>query len=61
MPTVSQRVTSVRIAQKAAAFGTFLSDTFGNKTELANRLGGKPMGLFWNKWKIQVFNSIVRS
>ena len=59
--------------QKSATYlGTLLTDTFDNKAEVANRLGDcigtcKRMGLFWNKantskkWKIQVFNSIIRS
>ena len=75
--TANQRVSSVagRVVprQKSATYlGTLLSDTFDNKAEVANRLGDcigtcKRMGLFWNKantsikWKIQVFNSIVRS
>lgn len=52
--------------------GTLLTDSFDNRAEVMNRLGDcvatcTRMTLFWNKantsikWKIQVFNAIVRS
>ena len=56
----------------AMYLGTLLTDSFDNRAEVMNRLGDcvatcRRMKLFWNKantsvkWKIQVFNAIVRS
>ena len=59
--------------QRSATYlGTLLTDTFDNKAEIANRLGDciatcNRLKIFWKKantsikWKIQVFNAIVRS
>ena len=56
----------------ATYLGTLLPDTFDNRAEVSNRIGDciatcNRLKLFWNKantsikWKIQVFNAIVRS
>ena len=59
--------------QRSATYlGTLLTDTFDNKAEIANRLGDciatcNRLKIFWKKastsikWKIQVFNAIIRS
>ena len=56
----------------ATYLGTLLTDSFNNKAEVANRLNDciatcNRLKLFWKKartsikWKIQVFNAIIRS
>ena len=56
----------------ATYLGTLLTDTFDNRAEVSNRIGDciatcNRLKLFWNKannsikWKVQVFNAIVRS
>ena len=56
----------------ATYLGCLLTDSFDNRAEVLNRLGDctatcRRMKLFWNKaatsvkWKIQVFNAIIRS
>ena len=56
----------------ASYLGTLLTDSFNNKAEVANRLTDciatcHRLKLFWKKantsikWKIQVFNAIIRS
>ena len=58
--------------KSAIHLGTLLTDSFNNKEEILNRLGdciatANRMKLFWTKtkssvkWKIQVFNAIIRS
>ena len=59
--------------QRSATYlGTLLTDTFDNTAEIANRLGDciatcNRLKVFWKKaitsikWKIQVFNAIIRS
>lgn len=59
--------------KKAATYlGTMLTDTVDNASEISNRLGdciatGNRLKIFWTKantsvkWKIQVFNAIIRS
>ena len=59
--------------QRSATYlGTLLTDTFDNEAEIANRLGEciatcNRLKIFWTKantfikWKIQVFNAIIRS
>ena len=64
--------TKVPRKSSATYLGTLLSDSFDNRAEISNRLSDciatcNRLKIFWSKantsvkWKIQVFNAIVRS